>query len=292
MKRQVVTTIILLSISIMCLATKRAMLVGISDYPVLKQKSAGWAKIHGANDALMMRKTLKFQGFKTTMLVNKEATASNIRKVFAKMQEDATLGDLIYIHFSCHGQPVEDYNGDEVDGWDEAIVPYDAWQIPVKGAYNGKNHIIDDELNLWLSKIRKKIGSTGFLYVVVDACHSGGIDRGEEEDGEIFVRGSKIGFSLSNKSYMPRIDRRPNIPIKAEKGMAGICMLEACRSYQSNYEFKQNGTYYGSLSFYVNQVLMRHKLSSDDSWVKDVKKLMDNNPMLVRQNMVIQTVRQ
>ena len=73
--------------------------------------------------------------------------------------------------------------------------------------------------------------------------------------------------------------------------MAETCMLEACRAYQSNYEFKQNGTYYGPLSFYVNKVLMRHKLSSDDSWVKDVKKLMDNNPKLVRQNMVIQTTK-
>lgn len=285
--------IIFLCLSLSTFATKRALLIGISDYPAVRHTGAGWAKIHGANDVYMLRLNLKKQGFKVTTLIDEKATASRIRRAFEKIQIEAAPGDLIYIHFSCHGQPVEDYNGDEDDGWDEAIIPYDAYQIPVKGVYSGKNHIIDDELNLCFCKLRKKIGSTGFLYVVVDACHSGGIDRGEEyeEEEEVFVRGTKTGFSLSNKSYVPRLDTRANIPIKSEKGMAETCMLEACRAYQSNYEFKQNGTYYGPLSFYVNKVLMRHKLSSDDSWVKDVKKLMDNNPKLVRQNMVIQTTK-
>lgn len=273
-------------------AINRALVVGISDYPRLKQKDASWSQIHGANDALMIKKTLKQQGFQVATLINKDATAANIRKALDRLQSQATRGDIVYIHFSCHGQPVEDMNGDEADGWDEAIVAYDAWKIAVKGIYEGKCHIVDDELNKRFISLRKKIGTAGFVYVVVDACHSGSIDRGEENDEMEFVRGTKLGFSISHKKYMPRIDARPNIPIKSEKGMADICMLEACRSYQSNYEFKQNGTYYGPLSFYVNQVLNHHKLSADDRWIREVKKLMDNNPMLVRQNMVIQTTRQ
>jgi hypothetical protein len=31
-------------------------------------------------------------------------------------------GDIIYLHFSCHGQPFEDMNGDEADGWDESYL--------------------------------------------------------------------------------------------------------------------------------------------------------------------------
>ena len=47
-------------------------------------------------------------------------------------------GDIVYLHFSCHGQPVEDLDGDEKDGWDESIVPYDAWKKPISGIYDGK----------------------------------------------------------------------------------------------------------------------------------------------------------
>ena len=50
-------------------------------------------------------------------------------------------GDIVYLHFSTHGQPVEDQNGDEEDGWDESIVPIDAYKIYKKGIYEGKNHL-------------------------------------------------------------------------------------------------------------------------------------------------------
>ena len=268
-------------------ATKRALLIGISEYPVNKTvKDASWQPIHGANDIDVIGKTLKAQDFKIALLTNKDATALKIRKEFNKLLSNASSGDLIYIHFSCHGQPVEDLNGDEQDGWDEAIVPYDAWKIPIKGVYDGNNHIIDDELNSVIGKIRKKVGVSGFVYVVIDACHAGGIDRGEEEE---YLRGTKSGFSLSNKNYVPRMDARSNIPIEHVNGWANVCMLEACRAYQSNYEIKQDGTYYGPLSYYVNQVLQQQSLTRDTKWVESVKQLMERNPKLLKQNMVIQT---
>lgn len=226
--------------------TRRALLVGISDYPTNKMvREASWGTIHGTNDIKLIRNTLKTQGFKITTLSNSNATASKIRKALNILQSEAKAGDSIYIHFSCHGQPVEDLNGDEQDGWDEALVPYDAWKMPIKGIYEGKNHIIDDELNVIIGIIRKKVGASGFVYIVIDACHAGGIDRGEEED---YLRGTKSGFSLSSKSYVPRMDARSNIPIEYVNDWANICMLEACRAYQSNYEIKQDGTYYGPLS--------------------------------------------
>ena len=268
-------------------ATKRALLVGISDYPTnIKALDAVWPSIHGANDIQVIGKTLKTQGFKLTSLLNREATAFKIRKAMTKLLSEASTGDLIYIHFSCHGQPVEDLNGDEQDGWDEAIVPYDAWRTPIKGIYDGKNHIVDDELNNVIEEIRKKVGTNGFVYVIIDACHAGGIDRGEEEE---YLRGTKSGFSLSNKNYVPRIDARSNIPIDKVSGWADVCMLEACRAYQSNFEIKQDGLYYGPLSYYVNQVLQQQSLTKDTKWVESVKQLMDKNPKLVKQNMVIQT---
>ena len=294
MRKWMLIAILLVAILPIRSATKRALLIGISEYPTNKTvKEATWPVIHGANDVQIIGKTLKSQGFRVSTLTNVNATASKIRKALAKLQSEANAGDIIYLHFSCHGQPVEDQNGDEKDGWDEAIVPYDAWKSPIVGVYDGSNHILDDELNAAIGKIRDKIGIKGFIYVVIDACHSGGMDRGEEDedDDEVFLRGTSSGFSLSNKSYVPRVDSRSNIPITPTAGWADVCMLEACRSYQSNYEIKQNGTFYGPLTYYINQVLLSSQLSSDISWIDMVKKKMDQNPRLSKQNMVIQTTK-
>ena len=64
-----------------------------------------------------------------------------------------TSGDIIYLHFSCHGQPIEDIDGDEDDGWDEALIPFDAKKKYQKGTYTGENHITDDELNSYLKRL-------------------------------------------------------------------------------------------------------------------------------------------
>ena len=194
---------------------------------------------------------------------------------------------MVYIHFSCHGQPVEDLNGDEPDGWDEAIIPVDAMKAYQKGKYEGKNHILDDELNEYLKVIREKIGKTGFVYVVVDACHAGSSYRGDEE--EVITRGTNRGFSPMNKPFVPKIDKRGKIEIEHSETMSDICILEACRSYQVNSEIQENGTFYGSLSYYVNQVLQKVELDKDIIWTNKVSRLMNEDIRLVRQNIVIET---
>ena len=95
---------------------KRALLIGISDYPTVKwHPELEWRDIHGANDIVTLTPTLKKHGFKITSLTDSKATAANIRKAFHQLEASASAGDLIYIHFSGHGQAVEDMNGDEVD---------------------------------------------------------------------------------------------------------------------------------------------------------------------------------
>lgn len=293
MRRWIILIFVLFLILPINATTKRALLVGISEYPInTSVKDATWANIHGANDVFIIEKTLKLQGFKTISLTNSNASASKIRKALRQIQNETNAGDIVYLHFSCHGQPVEDQNGDEEDGWDEAIIPYDAWKIPIKGVYIGENHILDDELNVVIGNIREKVGINGYVYVVIDACHSGGMDRGEEEDEATFLRGTESGFSLTNKRYVPRIDSRSNIPIEAVAGWANVCTLEACRSYQSNYEIKEDGNFYGPLSFYINKTFQKHQLSFNTSWVEFVKKQMNENPRLSKQNMVTQTINQ
>lgn len=269
--------------------TKRAFLVGISEYTNLTQPSDDvWSNIHGVNDVDLLSKTLKKQDFYIKRITDKEATAHRIRKELPRFISNCQPGDIVYFHFSCHGQPVEDINGDEDDGWDEALVPVDAQKVYQKGDYTGENHIIDDELNEYLRSIRTKVGVKGFVYVVIDACHAGSSYRGDEEDS-VIIRGTDKGFSKSNKQYAPRIDKRGKIKVEKSVNMANICIIEACRSYQVNSEIRVDGKYYGSLSYYVNKALKSIKLDNSISWTEKVAALMNQDTRLVRQNPVIET---
>ena len=269
--------------------TKRAFVVGISDY--IQSGENNWGTIHGANDAELITSTLKKQGFKVTKLSNKAATANRIRKEMNSLLASCRKGDVIYLHFSCHGQPYEDLNGDEEDGWDESIVPYDALMVYSKGNYEGANHITDDELHIFFQRLRRAVGEKGLVCVVIDACHAGGASRGDDDvdEDEIFVRGTRKGFSPRDKEFRPRINSKGHFLITQEVGLANIVILEACRSYQSNYEIRQSGFYYGPLSYYVSQVLSKTTILTNVEWVLKVKKLMDSDRRLTRQNMVYET---
>lgn len=269
--------------------SKRALLVGISNYSTNSETQ--WTDIHGTNDVELVGSTLKSQKFKVTRVIDKQATAKRIRKELDKLVRSCRAGDVVYIHFSGHGQPFEDKSGDENDGWDESIIPYDAHKAYSKGRYEGSNHILDDELYGFFDQIRKKVGPKGFLCVVIDACHAGGSSRGDEleEDEEIFVRGTKDAFSPNGKKYRPRVNTNGHFVIKSSGTQGDILILEACRSYQSNYEIKQDGQYYGPLSYYVNKTLRSNRLTNSLNWVQEVKRLMDGDRRLTRQNMVYET---
>lgn len=268
---------------------KHALLIGISNYPQYDYADASWAPIHGTNDVQLISPILAKQGFKINTLTNESATHGAIGNSLKDLGNSVHSGDIVYIHLSGHGQAVEDEDGDEADGWDEAFIPYDAERCYRENGYHGENHLLDDELNAYLNTIRRKVGETGIVYVVMDACHAGSSYRGEEEQDSVYVRGTEIGFSKTGKTYTPRINRSGNILITSEDGMSPVFMLEACRSYQVNCEIKQNGTFYGPLSYYIGQQLLTKPLSFDTNWIEEVRKNMDKDIRLVRQHMVIES---
>ena len=237
---------------------KRAFMVGISHYDTALT-GYQWNNINGVEDINLLSPILKKQGFYLTTILDEQATYQNITNQLSTFTNQTKKGDIIYLHFSAHGQPVEDLNGDEEDGWDEAIVPIDAYKNYKKGVYEGKKHLLDDQLNTYIKKLRTKIGPSGFLYVVIDACHAGTSSRANDET----ARGTKVGFTYNNKVFKPSAQKKSHYKVEATPKMSHVMYLEACRPDQVNMEIKVDGKRYGPLSYNISQALQAKPLSAN-----------------------------
>ena len=247
---------------------KRAFLVGISHYDTALT-GYQWNNINGVEDVKLLCPVLKKQGFVATTLLDEQASFANIVSQVAQFTNKTKKGDIVYLHFSTHGQPVEDLNGDEEDGWDESIVPIDAYKLYKKGIYEGKKHLTDDLLNKYIKKLRERIGPSGFLYVVVDACHAGTSSRANDET----VRGTHVGFTYSNKVFKPSINKKSHYRIEASANQSNVMFVEACRPDQVNTEIKVGGRRYGPLSFNIAQTLSGYLLTTNaKEFVENVKR--------------------
>jgi hypothetical protein len=209
-----------------------------------------------------------------------------------KLVNKSQIGDTVYIHFSCHGQPVEDTNGDEKDGWDESLIPIDAEMFYRTGIYEGDNHIIDDELEQTIALLRNKLGYNGCIYIVIDACHAGTAARNENIHEEFTpYRGTHIGFS-QNKIYRPKhADEESYITIAdVDNVSANVIVLEACLATQRNQEVRIQETLYGALSYTLATIITQYGLQCNRQWLMKVSEQMKAIlPQWSTQQMVIET---
>jgi len=231
---------------------KRALVITIGDYPNTKD---AWGDLHSANDAKLMEATLITAGFdKTniTHLQDKAATRKGIEKAFINFTSTCTQGDFIIIHFSGHGQQIEDLNGDEPDGLDEALVGYNApMHFPANGKYNFEEHICDDDLGVWINNIQKAIGKNGQILVNIDACHSGSATRGDDlvrGDAEPCVSNTFDKTKKGNsKTKGFGIETTTNKTV--ENGEGKLVVISGSRAQESCYETTDDdGTKLGTLT--------------------------------------------
>lgn len=261
--------VISLTFSVVNAQRKRSFLVGISHYDTALT-GYQWNNINGMNDVNLISSILEKQGFAVTALLDNQATFDNIIQQISLFTYKTRKGDVVYLHFSSHGQPVEDLNGDEEDGWDESIVPVDAYKIYKKGVYEGKKHLTDDLLNKYIGKLREKIGPTGFLYVVIDACHAGTSSRANDET----IRGTHVGFTYNNKVFKPSTSKKSHYRIEVSAKQSNVLFIEACRSDQVNMEITADGKRYGPLSYNIAQALSDFTLTiNGNEFVESIKRM-------------------
>jgi hypothetical protein len=88
----------------------------------------------------------------------------------AKQFVDTMQSLFVFIFFSGHGDSVKDDNGDEKDGLDEAFVMMDASE----SLYPPQSYLIlDEQFAQWVNNL-----NTEKVITVIDACHSGGLNKG------------------------------------------------------------------------------------------------------------------
>ena len=248
--------------------SKYALVIAIGDYPQIATRAQNWIDLSSKNDYDIVLEMLKKQKFETKnikSLIDEQATVENIDEAFSQIFNTVVEGDIVYFHFSGHGQQIADVNGkqfknsnhlieDEADGWDEALVTYNAPLI-FENSYEYQDHYVDDQLNYQLTRIRKKIGSNGQVIVVLDACHSGSGTRGGDED--IVIRGT--GTKCAPANYDSKKNEKDkseafdlDLGIQNTLSLAKLTAFFGCKAEQVNREYidPQTKKQYGSLTYF------------------------------------------
>ncbi|GAB4862002.1 Metacaspase-1 [Ancistrocladus abbreviatus] len=144
---------------------KKAVICGIS-YRYSRHELKGCI-----NDAKCMRYLLinkfQFPPDSILMLTEEETdpyripTKHNLRMALQWLVVGCQPGDSLVFHYSGHGSQQRNYNGDEVDGYDETLCPLD---------FETQGMIVDDEINV---TIVRPLPPGVKLHAIIDACHSG-----------------------------------------------------------------------------------------------------------------------
>ncbi|MCC3159008.1 caspase family protein [Hymenobacter sp. 15J16-1T3B] len=136
---------------------RRALCIGIDAY-------ASAPLLGCVADANAWAATLSQRGFKTETLLNEHATRAGILQAVHQLIAGSKAGDVLVLQYSGHGTTLPDLDGDELDGVDEALCPYD---------YDAGAYLLDDDLRQLFDALPAGVNLTCFF----DCCHSGTITR-------------------------------------------------------------------------------------------------------------------
>ena len=281
MRTRIITYLLLLLSLSVTAQTKRALVIGLGE-----QQDKAWNKINGDKDVPLVLAILKSAGFKSvTTLVNRQATKTGIVGAFKRLTVSCKQGDVVYVHYSGHGQQMTDVHNDEKDGLDECWIPYDAYR-KASATYHGEKHLTDDELNVYLNAIRHKIGAKGKLLVVIDACHSGDGTRGDEDEvvrgvedtlvvDSLNARGLYETFEAIKSFFMGDNGKENVINAKAKPLAERWITISACRSDQVNVEMKSPAV--GKLTYALWKELKNIDKVGNDEFMKRIRKFVNRN---------------
>jgi secreted trypsin-like serine protease len=154
-------------------AGDRALLIGIDQYQNERFNLRGTL-----NDVRNMQRLLtESYGFRPEQIVtltDAQATRANILRTMDEwLIGGSTPNSRVVFFMSSHGFQDVDQDGDEHDGLDETLIPYDAAVERIGDQVFVRNQIVDDEIRDRFSRIPDRR-----IVAIIDACFSGTSTRG------------------------------------------------------------------------------------------------------------------
>jgi len=133
---------------------KRALCVGMVNSKIAGACSG--ADVDSQTAAMLAAQ----RGFDVVLLQNEEATRAKVRSALKDMIRGAQAGSTLWLFWSGHGGQMEDISGDESDGLDECLYPWDTY-------------LLDDELADEYEAVLPGVR----CLAIFDTCNSGSMAR-------------------------------------------------------------------------------------------------------------------
>jgi hypothetical protein len=231
---------------------KLALCIGINNYPGTYMDLEGCV-----NDATDWAQTLISRGFSVTSLLDAQATKAGMVAAFQCVIAEAVDGDVVVITFSGHGTYQRDLDGDEADGIDEALCPYDV--------HTHDAALIDDEIHAIFRTRRDGV----HLVLISDSCHSGTVNRAPPAPAGAAIRPRFMPLAnwmsahhlLSQTAKPPGSDNPVRIGASAfaapDDVDLGEVLLAGCEEGDNHfsYDAKIAGRANGAFTYHALQVL-------------------------------------
>jgi metacaspase-1 len=249
-------------------ATRRALCIGINDYPYEGND------LHGCvNDAHAWAKVLTEQfDFATTdikIILDRDATKRNTIRALKDLLAGAQTGDTLVFANSSHGSYVAERGGDE-EIYDEVLCPYDI----------DSNDISDDELREFIAGLKPGVRLT----VILDNCHSGTATRAAITDilpGLHSPDRRRVRFLSPALRGLPVLinpwKAKPKRKIGHPQSKMKEILLSGCTDKEYSYDAYFNDVPHGALTYYTLEAMRRarYKLSYADLHTRLVRLIKD-----------------
>lgn len=261
---------------------KLALLVGISTYERGKQQPPDWWNLDCEPDVKQMKQVLTARfGFPeknvTTLTTRAQTTRESILDAFHTLIATAQPGDIVWFHYSGHGQQVPELQeGQQLNGLDSSLIPsnyIDQHAGTVDPATNkpvGNINIRGTEMAALLNELKAKTGPTGSITLSIDCCFAGSTTRGGEQKGRLKERGRGWNVDLDGPRPGARKTTRGNVPVdgpgffsSAESAQGGYVLLAATSINETAKEKDDdNQQPMGAFTYYLVKELSRVKPDS------------------------------
>ncbi len=244
---------------------KRSLHIGINDYPGTESDLLGCV-----NDANDWKDALESRGFEAISLLDEEAKKVDMVEAISKIVADTGRDDIAVITYSGHGTWVPDEDGDEADGRDEALCPYDIAE---------GNVLTDDELY----EIFSERNRGARIIFISDSCHSGTVAKasnlmlGAKSDIEKMPKIRFLAPQFYIKGDQKLLSRALRVEKAPSKGKirASSLLLSGCKDTEYSYDAWFEGKANGAFTYVALQTL--EKLNHDASyrdWHKAIREML------------------